>query len=223
MKKLLLIAVLFLSLKTYAQNDVTTFLGIPVDGTKAEMIAKLKAKGFTSSSYDKDILEGEFNGQDVNLYIGTNNNKVYRIMVCDKTSINEADIKIRFNILCRQFDNNQKYTKFPSDADYEISDDEDISYNMIVKSKRYQASYYQRPESIYSFIEKYAESGWIDLSEEQRFEKIASDPEMFSAVINISKETLNKHVWFMISEFHGKYYITMYYDNEYNQAQGEDL
>lgn len=30
-------------------------------------------------------------------------------------------------------------------------------------------------------------------------------------------------VWFMISDFYGKYYIIMYYDNEYNRANGEDL
>ena len=30
-------------------------------------------------------------------------------------------------------------------------------------------------------------------------------------------------VWFMISENFGEYYITMFYDNEYNRANGEDL
>ena len=30
-------------------------------------------------------------------------------------------------------------------------------------------------------------------------------------------------VWFIISEQYGKYYITMFYDNEYNRANGEDL
>lgn len=33
----------------------------------------------------------------------------------------------------------------------------------------------------------------------------------------------NKSVWFMIAERLGGYYIAMYYDNEYNHAQGEDL
>lgn len=33
----------------------------------------------------------------------------------------------------------------------------------------------------------------------------------------------NKPVWFTISDFRGEYYITMFYDNEYNRAQGEDL
>lgn len=65
----------------YAQSDVTKFLGIPVDGFKPDMIRALKAKGFVSSITDKDILEGEFNGTQVNVYTATNNNKVYRIMV----------------------------------------------------------------------------------------------------------------------------------------------
>ena len=54
MKKILSLAVLLVfSLAMYAQKDVTKFLGIPVDGTKSEMIKKLKEKGFTESSYDK--------------------------------------------------------------------------------------------------------------------------------------------------------------------------
>lgn len=46
MKKLLSITMLLISsLFIYAQQDVTKFLGIPVDGSKSEMIQKLKAKG----------------------------------------------------------------------------------------------------------------------------------------------------------------------------------
>ena len=37
------------------------------------------------------------------------------------------------------------------------------------------------------------------------------------------ERALKKSVWFMISEIYGKYYITMFYDNEYNRADGEDL
>ena len=51
-----------------AQRDVTKFLGIPVDGSKSEMIQKLKAKGFKSASHDKNILEGTFNGPSALLY-----------------------------------------------------------------------------------------------------------------------------------------------------------
>lgn len=104
MKKLLSITMLLISsLFVYAQQDVTKFLGIPVDGSKSEMIQKLKAKGYTSSQHNKEILVGEFNGTDVNIHIATNNNKVCRIMVCDANSIDEGGIRIRFNRLCEQF------------------------------------------------------------------------------------------------------------------------
>ncbi len=43
---ILLLYILF-PLQGIAQNDVTQFLGIPIDGTKSEMIYKLKSKGFT--------------------------------------------------------------------------------------------------------------------------------------------------------------------------------
>ena len=32
-----------------------------------------------------------------------------------------------------------------------------------------------------------------------------------------------KSVWFMIHEQYGRYKIIMYYDNEYNHSNGEDL
>ena len=51
------------------EKDVTKFLGIPVDGYKPAMIEKLKAKGFTPTSEDKEILEGEFNGTDVYVFV----------------------------------------------------------------------------------------------------------------------------------------------------------
>lgn len=86
-----------------AQNDVTTFLGIPVDGFKSEMKQKLVSKGFVPKKVGaNEFLEGEFNGTDVHVYIATNNNKVYRIMLCDANTQNEANIKIRFNKLVSQ-------------------------------------------------------------------------------------------------------------------------
>ncbi len=52
--------------------------------------------------------------------------------------------------------------------------------------------------------------------------------EMQDALINMSFDYMidlcsKKPVWFMISEIYDKYYITMFYDNEYNRANGEDL
>ena len=84
MKKIVFFIVLLtITISTFAQKDVTKFMGIPIDGFKPEMIKKLKEKGFVSSTTDKDILEGEFNGTQVNVHVATNNNKVCRIMLCD--------------------------------------------------------------------------------------------------------------------------------------------
>ena len=127
----------------YAQQEITQFLGIPIDGSKTEMIEKLKAKGFHSSETAKFSgcdLEGEFNGYDVLIGVVTNKSKVYRIYVEDKNRINETSIKIRFNNLCEQFANNPKYISLQN---YTIPENEDISYQISAHNKRYQAAFYQ--------------------------------------------------------------------------------
>jgi hypothetical protein len=47
---------------------------------------------------------------------------------------------------------------------------------------------------------------------------------MLASIISLGLDIIDKKsVWFRISEYYGKYYIVMYYDNEYNHANGEDL
>lgn len=109
MKKIIGFAVVLLfSAVLYAQKDVTEFLGIPVDGTKQQMIENLKAKGFVYDS-QKDVLSGEFNGEEVSISIQTQGNKVWRLAVIDKIPRDEIQIKIRFNKLVSQFENNESY------------------------------------------------------------------------------------------------------------------
>ena len=210
----------------FAQGDVTKFLGIPVDGYKSEMIQKLKAKGYQYSAA-QECFTGEFNGRDVNIFIGTNNNKVYRIMVADANYVSEGDIKIRFNTLCRQFEKNDRYIK-PSLEDYTISESEDISYEMAVHNKRYQAAYYQ--------VNQKQDSAALaaELSEyvKKKYgsdEEIAnmSDDDKISMVADLMVYSIEKYsdnsVWFMISEHYGRYGILIFYDNKKNQADGEEL
>ena len=225
MKRILLITVvLVISISLFAQKDVTKFLGIPIDGFKPEMIQKLKEKGFVSSASDKSILEGEFNGTQVNVHIATNNNKVCHIMLCDINQMGETDIKIRFNKLCQQFQNNSNYISF---GDYTIADDEDIAYESTVNDKRYEAIFYQKPLALDSIeianklqayiLEKYTPQELENPSEE--IQKDIYEMSLYYATEIIMK----KPVWFMISKYLGMYDITMFYDNEYNRANGEDL
>ena len=217
-----------ISFASFAQNkDVTKFLGIPVDGTKTEMKQKLIAKGFVPKKFgDEEFLEGEFNGCNVNVYIRTNNNKVYRIMVADNFTVDEAQIKIRFNNLVSQFENNKRY--FPLDK-YTLSDEENISYEMTVNKKNYDALFYQVPnmEKVDTLalqkkvrnelLSKYTEAELKNPSEE-------ISKEITNTAIKIGTEwMLMKPVWFKIARVNGEYCIIMYYDNKYNQANGEDL
>lgn len=137
MKKVLLVAMLInIAIDGFAQNTIK-FLGIPIDGTKKEMISKLKAKGYEYNSY-ADILTGEFNGTDVSISVQTVNNRVWRLAIIDAQSSNETNIKIRYNTLFNQFSNNGKYISL---GEGKISDSEDISYKMAVDDKRYEASF----------------------------------------------------------------------------------
>ena len=144
MKKLLsLLVMLMLSIALHAQHNVTKFLGIPVDGTKTSMVKKLENKGFT---YDvkRDKMLGEFNGGKVSITIVTYKNKVWRIAVGNKTGRrDEGQIKIMYNKLFQQFEDNSNYTI--SKTSHKLSDSEDISYEISVHKKQYAATFYQLP------------------------------------------------------------------------------
>lgn len=216
---------LLIDVAIFAQNDVTKFLGIPVDGPKSEMIRKLKSKGFVLNNIrNEEVLNGRFNGTDVNIFISSEKGKVARVMVCDENTMNEADIKIRFNRLCQQFKDNGKYISL---EDFIIPEGDDISYEMAVKNKRYQALFYQLPEEedLDKQLSEVAAEVWAKYTSEQ-LQNLSDETKtkIYNEVINaILERVRNKPVWFMISELYGNYYITMFYDNEYNRAHGEDL
>lgn len=230
MKNIFSILLLCVNLSAFAQTNVTKFLGIPVDGYKHEMIEKLKEKGFTESKYINGFLEGEFNGEEVYVSVVTNNNKVYRIAIMDKSSRGETDIKIRFNRLCNQFLNNERY--FSMNENCKIEDNEDISYEITVNDKRYEAAFAQKaeiPDSL-TFVEKMQKEILNDLTEEERSDTI-NIKKALGALWEMTKyrNLLNSYknsVWFMISKSPiapMKYIITMFYDNKNNEANGEDL
>ena len=194
-KVLTLLAMIAISASVFAQKEVTKFMGIPVDGSPTEMVKKLKAKGFKTdedamqavkrglTDWDgPEVLIGRFNGERVRVLLGVETNKVWRIYLEDKDDRDETQIKIRFNTLVRQFENNDKYVYFYEQT---IADDEDISYQMTVNKKQYEAIFAQK-----------GEDGTIDKK---------------------------RIVWFTIEQRSDGYYICMYYDNEYNQADGSDL
>ncbi len=227
MKKLLAIAVLVLApllAGAQQQKDVTKFLGIPVDGTKAEMIQKLKEKGFSEDPQLEGALLGEFNGSNVRVSVQTNKNKVCRINVWDLGGLSETLAKIRFNHLCLQFENNPKYIS-ASDTAQTIPEEEDISYEISVHDKRYEAAFFQIPESA-DFREPGSVKGGEHIKDYMsQFEEQEKKGNLNVARLlgNFILDTTRNVVWFTIKEFNGEYMIVIYYENGYNMANGEDL
>ena len=228
MKKVIVLGFAMMLASMCFAQDVTKFLGIPVDGTKNAMIQKLKEKGFTYNAR-LDYLEGEFNGRDVKLYLVSNNNRVYRVFIKDAIGLDETEIKVRFNRLCSQFKKNEKYIPANFEGKYELNEDEDISYEMLVHKKRYEASYYQLGEAQWdsTIIQEYFQSELSQMYSVEELEKMSENDIAELRLLLLAKYiedvVSKKSVWFMIDESFGRYYILMYYDNNYNKADGEDL
>lgn len=213
---------LIFPMASYAQKDVTQFLDIPVDGYKPEMIEKLKSKGYTINQQSEDVLDGEFNGIKVNIVIGTNNNKVWRIAILDEYTTDETNIKIRFNNLIQQFVNNKRYST-QSDSiisTFIIPEDERISYEMTVNKKRYEAVFYQKALKYDSLINETALLVVKDTLNDEENDRIYA---LLEETMKVSVDELNKRVWFMIKEDYGEYRIVIFYENVYNEASGNEL
>ncbi len=205
--------VLMLTTTIYAQKDVTTFMGIPVDGTKEEMIYQLRHKGFTPIEYGSDILKGEFNGRPVTLFVHTVQNKVWRIAVIYLSARESSVLRTHFNNLCYQFHDNPKYMSSGDSVPYLIPADEDITYEILVHDKQYQASFTQKnnyePIPVTTTKEEYQDSLQIEFDRSMR---------------NLENLLYGyKNVWFTINRVNGEYNIVLFYENGHNKASGSDL
>ncbi len=151
MKRIVLSLILsMMALAATAQdNNIIKFLGIPVDGNKKEMISKLQAKGY---EYDatSDVLYGEFNGNNVVISVGTVNNRVWRIAIVDADmNSDETNIKNHFNLLFEQLSNNGKYEVADGNT---LTENENISFEMLVHKKRYDATFTFKDQSIHGIV-----------------------------------------------------------------------
>lgn len=89
------------------------------------------------------MLSGQFNGQDVYLSIVANKGKVWRVAIINKTPYSEAQIRLQFNALVRQFKNSTKYDNVEEYIPT-IDESEDINYEMSMNHKEYEANFYQK-------------------------------------------------------------------------------
>lgn len=175
------IALFLLSGLLFAQkttDNTLKFLGIPVDGTEQQMIASLKGKGFRHNAAE-NYLSGQFNGENVKVYIHTNHNLVDRIYVSFPTTTSASDIRAKYNRLISQFEENSKYTSFMV-TNEPIPADEDIAYEMSVHDKRYQASYrYMNPDMDPDFLMRQLADVVIAAAPEDKSEELKAVMEAY--------------------------------------------
>ena len=237
MKRLLTtLVVALMSFVAMAQDDNTIkFLGIPVDGTKFEMEQRLRTeKGFyyENSFYrEAGILSGNFNGYRVKVSVSDYNGLVKRVAVFYPDA-SESQVKIQYNNLFNQLRNNEKYLYNLIESSGELSEEEDISYEMSIHDKQYQNVFVYPPYGTMNGFNK-------KIAEAENPEDVLADEELMAfanatlkdgkadeaSVILWTLEHSEGQVWYTIGEGNdsGKYRIIMFYDNTKNTPNGEDL
>ena len=240
MKRLLsfIIGILIMCSTVFGQSEGTLkFLGIPVDGSKSEMVAALKDKGFRYDS-NSGFLVGDFNGRESHIGIVENHGKVYRVVVFDANTSDEGQIKIRFNNLIHQFENSngKYYYTVPNNP---IPEDEDISYEISVNNKQYSAEFIYNPlygndELRDRLINEVIEELGLEKIKDEKtaggitYGEFYSDKDKYNQLISSLVglkiiQMSNSSVWFTICNHYGEYFIGIYYDNLINKPNGEDL
>ena len=240
MKRLLsfVIGILIMCSTVFGQSESTLkFLGIPVDGSKSEMVAALKDKGFRYDS-NSGFLVGDFNGRESHIWVVENHGKVYRVVVFDANTSDEGQIRIRFNNLIHQFENsNGKYYYIvPNNP---IPEDEDISYEISVNNKQYSAEFIYNPlygndELRDRLVNEVIEELGLEKIKDEKtaggitYGEFYSDKDNYDQLISSlvgSKiiQMSNSSVWFTICNHYGEYFIGIYYDNLVNKPNGQDL
>ena len=225
----------FFSILAFAQtatDGTIKFLGIPVDGTKQNMITQLKSKGFQYFSHN-DCLIGQFNGKDVEIHVVTNHDVVYRIYVQYLTGLSESRILSEYNTLLEQFNRNIKYVT--PRANRPIPRTEHIAYEMSGNNKQYEAAYLYLSPDLFSEKEVGQIHQLMDklkgMSEDEILESVdelvaslqISDAEEAESFVQKWLTLQNNCVWFKINGDYGNYELGIYYDNRNNQPNGEDL
>jgi hypothetical protein len=118
--------------------------------------------------------------------------------------------------------NNNRYST-QSDSiisKFNIPEDEDISYEMKVNKKRYEAVFYQKAVKYDSLT---MEKDLLLAKEERTDQEYEKVNDLIFEIMKVSIDALNKQVWFMIKEDSGEYRIVIFYENVYNKANGNVL
>ena len=159
MKKPLFFALFILLATTSYAQKVVEFMGIPIDGTEAEMFSKLKEKGFRETDAP-NILEGLFEDLPVEVVVLDNSrDKVYEMDLRHEMGSDEARAIKRYNSLLLRFRNDPKYNNSYSEL---IPEGELISEKLRLGTHLYSACFTQVGTNGYVRVKLLKSHNWND-------------------------------------------------------------
>ena len=164
MKNLLITLLVFFATTASAQ-EVIDFMGIPMEGTKAEMLAKLKEKGFRETD-DPNMLEGLLDDIPVEVAVLDNSRvNVYGIELRHEMGCDEAEAIERYNSLLLKFRNDPKYNDGFSEL---IPEGEPIAQRLRADTNVYTAYFTLAGAHGYVHVKLRKTNNWKD---EERYQK----------------------------------------------------
>ncbi len=198
------------------------FLGIPIDGSKQEMIHNLQSKGFVYSS-QLDCFSGIINGEQVLVALRIDNGKVCQVIIGNLQTYSEKQVKEKFNNLMKQFNDDPNYISARLDQTF-IDKKERISKT----GKDYAAYYMQITHELDTTIwmkdmDKIAKEVAEQFADRDLSEREQDVLGVYIEQMAIRQQYLNNIVWFKILKNKKGYSIAIYYDNLYNKSSGSDL
>ncbi len=218
---------LFLAVPGLAQRQVTTFQGVPVDGTREEMAGKLAERGFVPAQGAQGVLRGPFMGGEVDLDIEEAGGRVWRVTLRDVAPGDPSLARERFNALCSRFASDSAY--YEGGRAHPIPDGEDIARGM-EDGKVYSAGFHQLPEGVSpgDFIAGVTERALVECGKIFTLEEIlAGGEEVATAMRRLALEQLedlfNRSAWLVIERDADGYRVVTRFDNGYNSPTGADI
>lgn len=199
-------------------SDAFTFRGIPIDGAKRDVVTALKDSGF---EHGYECLNGEFNGENVEVRVHTHQEVVDRIEI-DFPSEDEQTLRVKYNNLISRYKRSSKYISLV--APTEIPSAEGIKSDLVSK-KYYDATFFQLKSGVDAKSWKSEVSSLIakssgvpvgKLSHEELEEQLNRLPKsLTSSIVGI--------VWLTLDHYYFLDRIVLFYDNYRNRPRGEDL
>ena len=156
--KHLFIALFMLFATTVSAQEVIDFMGIPIDGSKAEMFAKLKEKGFRETE-DLYVLQGLFEDIPVEAMTFDFRDKVYNITLRHDMGNDETMAIEQYNNLILKFRNDPKYNDSYSEL---IPEGELIGEKLRSDFHLYTACFTQSGKHGYVRIKLLKTNNWKD-------------------------------------------------------------